>query len=110
MSFGNHNHAFVTQLAQRNQNTYNLRDRAPLQIPTNDDNKNRGRQNTSPPENRQNQRNNQPPNDPPENVNNQNAERQSQNVARDANIQTSPPGVSPVYASTNINRPIPNDP
>ena len=70
MSFGDHNHAFVTNLAQRNQNTYNLLDRAPHQVPTNDGNNNRGRQNTSPPENRQNQRNNQPPNDQPENVNN----------------------------------------
>ena len=119
MSFGDHNHAFVTNLAQRNLHTYNLRNRAPHQNPINEGNNNRGRQNTSPPENRQNtsppenrqnQRNNQPPNDPPENVNNQNAERQSQNTARDANIQTSPPGISPVFASTNINRPIPNDP
>ena len=110
MSFGNHNHAFVSQLAQQNQNPYNLRNRAPHQIPTNDGNNNRGRQHVSPPENRETQRNNQLPNDPPENSNNQYNERQSQKVARDANIQTSPPGVSPVYPSTNINRPIPSDP
>ena len=49
MSFGDHNHAFVTNLAQRNLHTYDLRNRAPHQNPINDGNNNRGRQNTSPP-------------------------------------------------------------
>ena len=111
MSFGNHNHAFVSRLTQRSQNPYNLRNRAPNQYAANTENNNRGRQNIPPPDSRENQRDNRPPqNDSPEKNNNENNERHAENVPRDANIQISPPGVSPVYPSTNINRPIPKNP
>merc|ERR1712004_947081 len=59
MSFGNHNHAYVTRLTQRTQNQYNLRNRTPINYTANIENNNRGRRNLSPP-GRDNQQNNPP--------------------------------------------------
>merc|ERR1712004_681759 len=64
MSFGNHNHAYVTRLTQRTQNQYNLRNRTPINYAANIENNNRGRRNLSPP-GRDNQHNNPPPPPPP---------------------------------------------
>ena len=73
-------------------------------------NTNRGRQNDSPPENQQKQ-NHEQQKDPPPNVDPSEREQRAQkNEPRNVHIQTSPQAPSPVYPTTNINRPPDSDP